>query len=198
MFCCEKYTHIGCYSNCSCVDLDLLATQAGDYTFEYSYRHAGISFKQKLIGVQVGDDLRLPFTTNENSTFFFKILQPDGTYLEKDGNSCFCATININRIVGVSNLQTKCDSLPTGIGTLQLTQDLLIPNLGGVLMHIEFTAPPNFDYDYFEISIGHLRFNVDKNGLFYAPLEPGTYIIDVEIASQEAVFPFYNFAFTVI
>lgn len=198
MFCCEDFLHIGCFKSCKCVSTDILAEQSGTYVFEYSYSHSGVHYSQILNNVQIGDVLRLPFETNESSTFFFKIKAPDGSYVEKDGYSCFCATIKVNRVVGASDYDTPCGVLPSGIGVLTLEQEITIPVDGGTILRVSFVSPPNYDYTGFKISIGRFSIETDSRGSFYTPLPPGNYIIDVETISTKAVFPKYSFAFSIL
>lgn len=198
MFCCEEFLHIGCFKNCQCVSTDIFADQAGTYVFEYSYSHSGVHYSQILNNVKIGDVLRLPFETNEDSTFFFKIKAPDGSYVEKEGYTCFCATIRINRVVGSADSDTDCNSLPSCVGILTLTQEVSVPVDGGTILKIGFLSPPDYDYEGFKVSIGQFYFETDSSGSFYTPLPPGNYLVDVEVISTKAIFNKYSFAFTIL
>ena len=198
MFCCDKYKYIGCFDTCKCVELGMVAPQDGTYVFEYCYSHSGIGLRQVLEEVKSGDMLRLPFTTNENSAFFFKVKCPDGSYLEQDGVICFAATVSVSRLVGTSSMEVACGALPSGEGNIQLTQILTMPDDSGVLLKIEFASPPSHLFAGFIISIAGYNFVVDENGEFFAPLVSGSYVVDVVVISVDADYPMYTFAFTVV
>lgn len=126
MTCCSSISNIGCIYSCDTIQIGINTPTTGSYTIEL--QPDGI----KVVSTEntAGSPLAFPGGyLNEDATSVFKIIKPDGTYLEtEDGEDCFSVEIKPTTNPDLANLAVQpveCEdatavlrnSVPTVIST---------------------------------------------------------------------------------
>lgn len=112
MICCNEYYFLGCYTTCDCYVLpDIIADQSGVWRVEYSYNYNSAVFSVEVVGVSVGEPLRLNnFKLNENSNVFLRIYRPDGSIYNLNEYECFILTVNFGVVKKDRSVIDNCNS----------------------------------------------------------------------------------------
>lgn len=105
MSCCTSILDLGCIYSCDTIQIGISTPATGTYTIEL--QPDGI----KVVSTEntAGQPLAFPGSyLNEDATSVFKIIKPDGTYLETaDGEDCFSVEIRPTTNPDLANLAVQ-------------------------------------------------------------------------------------------
>lgn len=105
MSCCTDILNLGCKYSCDIIETGITAPATGTYTLVVMPDSIKVTSIEKTIGQQLifsGGYL------NEDAVTIFKILKPDGTYLETaDGEDCFQVEIKPTTNPTLANVETS-------------------------------------------------------------------------------------------
>jgi len=180
MFCCNKYTKIGCFTDCDCVYTDLIAVHNGEHEIQYRYNYLDTVFIQKIEDLNAGDNIYFPMRVRENSTVFFRIINPDSSVFSQDGSECFCVKVSPSHIVGSAMTTDGCN-LIAHTPLYQGDPNLIInqPNPLERLFIVSFVVPPTEVVDGYIINVSDQLIKVDSSGMFTADIGPGSVTLTV-------------------
>lgn len=125
MTCCTSILSIGCFYSCDIIQIGINAPTTGTYTIELQPDGTKVVSTTNTAGTPLifsGGYL------NEDAVHVFKIIKPDGTYLESGDNDCFEVSIKPTTNATLANVDIQpvaCDdatavlrnSVPTLIST---------------------------------------------------------------------------------
>lgn len=165
-FCCKYFYTVGCDLDCCSLELNLVAEQDGTHIFQFSYQNSPIVHTINITDVEIGDPIVVPRNFNPNNFIWFKIIQPDGTYLsstfldenddpildENTGNpitsECYIARIYPERVHYDVSIDDSCNdcTIVQGYSSVYLTffeernQDIHYIKFGNIIINLN-----NFD-----------------------------------------------------
>lgn len=102
MTCCTSILSLGCFYSCDIIQIGINAPTTGTYTIELQPDGTKVVSTTNTAGTPLifsGGYL------NEDAVHVFKIIKPDGTYLESGDNDCFEVEIKPTTNAALANVE---------------------------------------------------------------------------------------------